>query len=249
MKKFVFLVIIILISIGIFYFFSLNDYESPIAPLSPTTAPAPENSVLVDFNSQSYRIYYTKLSGKKISLIPNFDTQQDALTVAQENNCASATSGGFYTENNKPLGFFKVDGTVISAAVSDTKLLTGYFYLDEQGDPKITYQIPANYSTAFQTGPYIIYDKPFSTVNDKQARRIVIVETDQQDYYSTAIILEGDELYGPTLRDLPPILFSIETPFTVSRALNLDGGKASFYFNGETTLSELTPVGSVMCIR
>jgi hypothetical protein len=56
---------------------------------------------------------------------------------------------------------------------------------------------------------------------------------------------------GPKLADLPSFVSKLEKDVQVplADAINLDGGSASTFKNGETYLTELSPVGSLLCIK
>ncbi|KKW11013.1 MAG: hypothetical protein UY49_C0010G0009, partial [Microgenomates group bacterium GW2011_GWC1_49_7] len=62
---------------------------------------------------------------------------------------------------------------------------------------------------------------------------------------------EDSVFEGPLLADLPKVIQKINTEenLGIVDALNLDGGSASAFDNGETSLSELTPVGSLFCVN
>ena len=65
-------------------------------------------------------------------------------------------------------------------------------------------------------------------------------------------VYSGDSVFdGPLLADLPLVIEKIsdEEKLDIAEAINLDGGSASSFYQGETTISELTPVGSLFCIK
>lgn len=248
----VFLIIIGLVLIANRYY-NPSYFPSPTLTSSPTptiTPIVPINVLEIDYQGTTYLIYYSILSGKKIKLIPNFDQKLSAKSLVKENNCLAAINGGFYTPEGEPLGLFITDNKIYNEEETINKtLLTGFFYLDEQGNPKIGNTYFSGSLLVLQAGPLIINNYPLSTIIDEQARRSVIVEDTQGNYYILAIIVKDDLYLGPSLEDLPPLLFSIEKPFQVSTALNLDGGSSAVYFGEDKiVLSELSSVGSILCL-
>lgn len=210
----------------------------------------PAAQIMISYQGIEYNFYYFPLSGKTIKLIPNFTQQTGANTLATQHICESASSGGFYTKEDTPLGLFKVDGEILQQERKETNLVNGFFYLDEAGNPAINSFYMESANTILQTGPYMPSRQPLSIMNDKQARRIVVFETTTGAYYIGALTAKDLFTSGPFLSQVPPILFSITDPFSITKALNLDGGAASFYTDKNGfTLSELTHVGSVICVR
>lgn len=237
--------------------FSLGttDLKPTITPNpSPAIIPSPtaKNVFYITYDNREYSIYYTKLNGHTITLLPNFSQKAASQTLIKENNCQAAVNGGFYDKEEEPIGLFIANGKVYKEEdEEDTSLLTGFFYLDDTGSPHIERNSPLKSTNIIQAGPLIINSTPFITKVDETARRSVLAETDNGDFYALSIIEKGDNYFlGPTLADLPPLLFSIDTPFKIIKALNLDGGSASvFYGDDGFSLSELSTVGSIICIH
>lgn len=76
------------------------------------------------------------------------------------------------------------------------------------------------------------------------------VTLSQQIVFMT--IYTADAVFGgPLLGDLPAFVDAIakreSLPFV--SAINLDGGSASAYSSKNVSLDELTPVGSIFCIK
>ncbi|KKR49879.1 MAG: hypothetical protein UU81_C0022G0008 [Microgenomates group bacterium GW2011_GWC1_41_8] len=215
-----------------------------------TVPPQAKNKIEIPYNQSTYTLYYSSLSNSTIKVIPNFTEKINAESLSEKNNCRIASNGGFYTTNDTPLGLLKINDEIISREKTDSNLINGFFYLDQVGNPHIDGQYPSDAPTIIQSGPFFSAGDTISTVNDKPSRRIVVMETTSGEYYIAAITTKEITTSGPLLSDLPVILFSIEEPFQVRTALNLDGGAASFYKDESGfTLSELTHVGSVICVK
>ncbi|MBI4130137.1 hypothetical protein HY468_02375 [Candidatus Roizmanbacteria bacterium] len=207
-------------------------------------------SILVKHEETSYRILYTKLAGQTITIIPNYQTKKAAATIVEENTCKAASSGGFYKEDNKPLGLLKINNELFNPESNDTRLLTGFFFIGKNNTVGIGKTYPDDAPTVLQSGPYFTSANRLQLRQDGLARRIMIIEDTSGQFYLAAITMQENTHSGPLLANLPPILFSIKEPFRVTSILNLDGGSASFFMDESGyTLSELTYVGSLICIR
>lgn len=231
---------------------SENDQrEASISSNPPSISIAtPENSIDIPFGQTSYTLYYSRIDNGTITVIPNFSEKVSAASIAEKNDCRKAGNGGFYTEEDTPLGLFRLNGAVLSNEREETNLITGFFYIGQSGDPGIGREYPEDAPTIIQTGPFFSRDDTFTTVQDKPARRTLIIETTSGQLYIASITAKGTAASGPYLSVLPEILFSVDEPFEVQYILNLDGGAASFYKDESGfTLSEFTHVGSVICVK
>lgn len=259
MKKLVIFTSVFLIIYFIFYFLiwksGSENKNGVITEASPTpyltNAPQASNFINVEIDGKSYLVYFSRLSDKKIEIIPNFSQKRSSLTIIEEAGCKAAINGGFYTKEGEPLGLFIVNGKTYSPEIiSDKSLLTGYFYLDLSGKPFINNQKPLDSLFVIQSGPFIESNYKFSTTVDEETRRTVIVQTTQGIVYVLTIVGKDDLYSGPLLSDLPLLLFSITTPFKIEKALNMDGGSASAYYGEDGfSLGELSPVGSIICVK
>ncbi len=211
-----------------------------------------KNVFTLNFANKNYLIYFFPLSEKNLTIIPNFNQKDLAQNLVKEKDCVFAINGGFYDQTGKPLGLFIADGEVKSQEIkNDQVLLTGFFYLDQDNQPQISRIRPDKTDNIIQAGPFIDNAFKFKTIADQEARRVLIAQTEEDQLYALAVIQEENPYQGPLLTDLPALLFAIKQPFVIKQALNLDGGSASFYYNAydNFTLSELTPVGSLICVR
>lgn len=228
-----------------------TNEQSRHVELSPTLSPTPPNqNSIITFQNTRYRIYVADITDRDVALIPNFTEKQSASALAQANNCHTATSGGFYTPENKPLGLFIADGKTYADEVSETRLLSGFFSVTDSGMLLLSDKAIAGVQHSVQSGPLLHRDQAFSTVRDEPARRIVVAQNDNGATFLIAVT-EADNVHsGPFLRYLPDIIFSLDEPTPFTNALNLDGGAASYYQDGtKVRLSELTTVGSIICVK
>jgi uncharacterized protein YigE (DUF2233 family) len=169
-----------------------------------------------------------------------------------ENNCVSAVNGGFYDKQNRPLGYFQSNGKTFTPKI-DSDLLNGFLWENASGSAVISRELPnTTVIFALQTGPMLMFDEKtllLSINNDSRARRMVA----GKNMYNQLVfftVYNGDSVYdGPLLTDLPSVIQAIGTKenLNIAEAINLDGGSASAFYSGDTRLSELTPVGSLVC--
>lgn len=246
----------ILIALVVFYFYHRlpKPDEQKTAPLNVSIdlspSPSPEHIITITFEEKGYKLVYEPLRGKTIRLIPNFTEKRSASAIAEENSCKVASSGGFYTKADKPLGLFKTDGKVLGNRVNNSSLLTGFLYVTDTGEAYIDSEVTDEHPIILQSGPLFTSNKPYPTQRDEYARRNMVIEdTDGHEYIAT--IFGSENTYsGPKLSDMPNILFSFNAPFRIQRALNLDGGSASFFkLSNDFMVSEIVAVGSVICIK
>ncbi len=257
MKKILAIIILLLLVFLIFQIFQSNQINfknpvsSPTPSLSKSSSKQPENFIDFQLNNANFVIYFSKISGKTIKLIPNFEKKQSALAIASQENCQLAVNGGFYTTEGMPLGLFIADGKIYNEQLEDkNSFLNGFFIVDVDGSVYLEKSPKTASYIALQSGPFISQNKLLDITIDENARRVILIKDVSGSIYVAVVVNKESNYSGPTLKELPIIVFSAHFPFTVEAALNLDGGSASFYFEKDNiSLSELTPVGSVICIK
>lgn len=179
-----------------------------------------------------------------IILIPNWDKPKKFKEVMVSEKCLFGTNGGFYTTQNKPIGLVKANNIVLNSS-QNNRLFNGY--VSSQG---IGYEIPNDANWALQTGPMLWEDNQLinvKTTNDKSARRGVAITTTDNKLYFAIFYNSQAPVLGPYLNDLPEILKSLN--ISIKSAINLDGGRASAFYDGNTFLEESDPVGTVLCAK
>ncbi len=107
---------------------------------------------------------------------------------------------------------------------------------------------------ALQAGPIVRRDgQPvlLSLITDEQARRIIVATAHNTTLVFLALYDPDNTYLGPLLRDVPRHVSIIQDTIgeTFENAINLDGGSASVFLSEETSLQELTLVGSFFCAR
>ncbi len=261
MKRIFFAALICCIALLIwiaFQFVTINFHTySPNSVTSPITEPSNIPSyptVSASGTSYTYEIIAVATSSS-ITLIPNFTEKREAKALADENKCRGSVNGGFYDTAGKPLGFFYTDGQTYGKNIQST-LMNGYFWADTNGAAFISSKLTGNttYRFSFQTGPILLLDgqrQSLTIQNDEHARRMVAAKTADGHYVFLTVYSADSVFSGPLLSELPQVVTSISHTdnLNIEDAINLDGGSASVFYNAQTNLGELTPVGSILCIK
>lgn len=235
-----------------------NIQNKKIAGLSvrtPSSTIMPENTVEINFKGKSYWASWISIfDTDRLVLYPNFEAKDTSLTFIKKNNCKSLISGGFYTEDDKPLGLFIAEGEKLRDKIKSS-LATGIFSLAYNGAVDISSDsVDEKPRFAIQTGPILIENGIFRKLysrDDTAARRVVVSLTEKNEVVFIAFYSSSSPLQGPYLADLPPFLsrFQDKTGIHLAKAVNLDGGSASAFYNGSFLLEEINYVGSYFCIR
>ena len=245
--------LIVIVSIGLIKSFSNPVPPSPLIGITikpESTKALQMKSRIISYGNNEYRLVYEPLAGREILLIPNFNEKQLSSSIIETHKCTIASSAGFYTTENTPLGLFKIDGVELGTNKNNSSLLTGYLYISNNGTIMIESTYRDDFSTALQSGPLFTKAQTFTSKQDEHARRIVIIADTAGEYYLASLYQDSNNFSGPLLSEIPRILYSADSPLSVNKILNLDGGSASFFYNGsDKSVSELVPVGGVICVR
>lgn len=229
------------------------DALSPIAAPTPTIAVQHVPSVTINNEQFTYSYFIVQLPSD-ISLIPNFSRPKDVQTLMTENTCTSAVNGGFYDTAGRPLGYFFSNTRTYSAKIVSS-LVNGFFWADDSGTALISTALPdIPYRFALQTGPMILFNGQTMVLtiqNDEYARRMVAGKTTDNQFVFLTVYSSDSVFSGPMLSQLPALVADISTKenLDIADAVNLDGGSASAFYSSDTRLSELTPVGSIFCVK
>jgi len=248
----VILAVIILGFLAIFYF-DLLQRESPKEV--ERVAEVFEKSTSTNFSMSGFTVTgFTLNPNSFVNLISNFENKISSTEILEKEKCSYLVNGGFYGEENVPIGLFKTADGYLSE-FKNNRLFNGLVVSFENGKLDILEKIDnREISFGFQTGPVLFRGGEKVNLDlpvDKKARRIVFVQTlDGKDLF-LAFYDPQSFFSGPTLVDLPSLIEKYEDEFglEITDAINLDGGTASVYFDGETHLKELKPVGSFLCIN
>lgn len=253
------LFIIFFLFIGLAYMTSKQfapKKEMPSTSLSPSPSTASLPSVYTQTISYkgagiAYE-YFIVDNLSNLTLIPNFKEKKSSNELKTEFFCKAGINGSYYDKEGNPLGGFTAGGETLKKPIS-SRLMDGYLSLDESR-AKISLTPLSNASIILQTGPLLMVDREVTTLkiaSDEQARRSVAAITDDKNLIFLVLFDPQYTYLGPYLSDLPSITKEISKvlPSPIVSAINLDGGNASAFFSGNTTLSELFPIGSLFCLQ
>jgi len=213
------------------------------------------NYKTLQYNKQKYAYLFFKVKElAKLKLVLNSEKESFRSLVAK-NSCAAAINAGFYDALDKPLGLWFAEGLLLANTDEDSTLLNGFFSISKGGVAHINSDISeeADFRLALQSGP-LLYESgtplPLKLITDKNARRSVVLVDTAGAVYFVSIFDPQSVFSGPLLVDLPAVLqaFAEEENITPLSALNLDGGFASAFFDGENSLEEYKGVGGMLCI-
>lgn len=175
------------------------------------------------------------LSTKSVTVrvIDNPAGDDDLAVVMRRENCLAGVNGGYFDQENKPVGLLISDGNVV-APFRKARLLSGVMVIVSG---RVQLLRAAEYSSkreaaaALQSGPFLVdRGRPVPGLNDLRSARRTFIVTGEPD--RAAIGFCSDV----TLAQLGKILATpgVAPDLKVQRALNLDGGSSSaFWFAGE----------------
>lgn len=226
----------------------------PEATRDPLPTDLPDAAVTVGAATYRFRLTVVPASAPVI-LLPDFGKKLTASAIVGTEHCSAAINGGFYTKDYTPLGMWD-DGRNDRFPAIRSALVNAFVMKEKSGGMRIVSDAPAEgtYAFAFQTGPRLMEDGQalsLTIANDEQARRSVLATTKDGRTVLLSIFGETSMYGGPMLADLPRVVFAIsghEGP-AFTDAVNLDGGSASFFWDGERMIDELTTVGSAVCVK
>ena len=178
---------------------------------------------------------YVYVVNSNIELISNFSEKKSAKDLMKENGCVAGINGGFYTEDNKPLGLFINDYKLVQKE-SSSLLFNGF--VSEKG---ISRNMPTDVKWGFQTGPMLVDEDRGLKIEireDRPARRSVIGVNKLGEF----VFISTDPV---NLEDLPEKIKNLN----LVTAVNLDGGSAAAFYSPDMTISESSPVGSWLCAK
>jgi len=253
----------------IIYFFSVKSRQNsfqrknssePVYAPSPISIPDNLQKIELNFANQPLIIYATEINQQTtMLLIPNFTNKESGLILTEKSHCQKAINGGFYQNNNKPLGLFISQGIEYGKEIR-SNLVTGFFWQEKNGQRLVSRIKPEdivdNLDFILQTGPFMtVGDYRLKLVSDEKTRRMLLALDKNNKLYIISVTDKNNSFNGPFLSDLPQIfhLPDIQKHIAVTTLLNLDGGAASYFYvsDGKTnfSLSEITPIGSLLCIK
>ncbi len=254
---FVFIIGIIISSMIMGFLIILSLFMNKKEKTSPQVLSSilPENTIEIPYRNNFYWIGWIEIEDNdNIFLYPNFIEKKSSKDLLEKSRCQKLVNGGFYTQDDKPLGLMISEGVKISDESRNT-LIPKFFYMTYNKESSISYTLPnKNIRFAIQSGPVIIEDgikKTVSIKNDKSARRVAVAITNDDKILFLVVYKKEEIMQGPYLSYLPEIIFLIQKKIgrQFKEVLNLDGGTASAFYTGSYSISEIAYIGSYFCIR
>ena len=225
--------------------------QSP-TPSSPVVQPSFTPSTFSYHDHQYAYVLFSVDDPTRVSLIPNFIDGLTSDEIREKYACSAGINGGFYTKEKTPLGGFVVEGNIYRESVKN-RLIDGFLWIQENR-AGIGLESPKQPRISLQSGPLLMRESaPMTLViqNDEYARRSLGAVTFNGSLLFIMLYDPEAVFSGPMLGDLPAIVTMLNTTANlhITDAINLDGGNASVFFTTDTTLSELTPLGSLFCLK
>lgn len=231
--------------------------KSAVVPLPSPTIPIVNDTPIgknVSYENSLYQYRFIRIpQGTRIILVENFSKQESVQTIIQQHACTAGINAGYYTTDHLPLGKWNNGNTALESA-GDTRFINSFVSTDETSRMvAITAEEPILYGWYFQTGPQLFGEGspfPLRIKNDEPARRSILIKLTDESTIFLSLFGQSSVLSGPLLGDAPGILSVIgqQESWEIDAATNLDGGRASFFWDGTRVLDEVTPVGSVLCV-
>lgn len=243
MKK---ILLLILMTAAVIWWFNRPD---PVS--QPRVSPSPVTELeSVAYRDKIYRFaHFIVDDPTRLNLIVNTDFEATRALIDRY-QCRYLVNGGFYDENNQPLGWLVSQGQELSAPII-SRLLDGFLATNGQAFIDFT-QSEDSVRSAVQSGPMLVFESALlnlNIANDELRRRVVALLTADQHLIFLSVVGQDSELSGPYLADLPDLVLAIADQLGLSAraAINLDGGTASAFYTDKVYLKELNPVGSIFC--
>jgi exopolysaccharide biosynthesis protein len=256
MKKLFLVVPLLILAFAAFLIYK-NQSPSSSKTLGDSTVATPiestNSSVNINYKGQNFTIGWFQINNMdNLKLFPNFAEKVSSRDILGDYECQMMSNASYYTEDNKPIGLFISNGKILSKWQKNS-LLDGVLSINDLNTPRITRTEPEDHLVnAVQAGPILKENNMYEKLNitsDKDSRRIFAAVTGDNSLYFLTAYNPNSQYSGPYLADMPNILklFEDKTKITFADAINLDGGAASTYFNGDINLSEVSPVGAFFC--
>jgi exopolysaccharide biosynthesis protein len=247
--------------LGLLAFFVFRSSSSPpvpvITPLPPPQASPPpiiNTMATVEYADQLFHFSWVKIDQpQNLDIYPNFQAKSSTQELINQQNCSILVNGGFYGQDDHPIGWLVSQGNLVSQPVK-SRLLNGYLSLinDQVSISAIRPQTAV--TLGLQSGPLLVFDqKPLILkIKDDQARRRLIAAQTNNHQLIFLVIVGSDSLFtGPLLADTPAVVTAIGGKIgeSLTAALNLDGGSASVFYTPGIYLEEFSWIGSYFCLH
>ncbi len=250
-------IVILLIFLVTAYIFVFRQNFTPQISGSSHITPTIESQVTPSQASvktvDQYAYEIIPLIDHTIHLYSNLDEKLTSSALFAKYDCVAATSGGFYDEQDRPIGLFISEHQLHRRSIGHD-LFIGYISSRDGTSMRISREPPSDdVLWALQSGP-IVWDEGVTTINmksDENARRIIAAVDEDGKGYLLSITVQDSEYSGPPMMQIPQVLEKIQANENIHfrMALNLDGGFHSFFKSGTVYQSSLATPGSILCVK
>lgn len=232
------------------FLFPEFEMSQPIQDQETTSLPT---SIADSVNG--YQIYWVEVSEiGKLWLYNNLNQKISAKQAFETYQCSLIINGGFYSPEEKPIGWFHNHEGEQSVPQKNS-LFDGYIWVSKNDTFEITKtkKNPAETRIGLQSGPILYYQQQPTQLDlnqDKYARRSFAAKTTFNTVIFGLVVDESNTNSGPLLSQMPEIInqFATQNQITIQSAINLDGGSASAFLTPNIKLSEIKPVGNYFCV-
>lgn len=239
----------VLVGIGLSW---LGGNGVDVSYIEPKQSEGVEKKTVV-FEDEKYEYLWYELSADEtVSLSINVPKSKSSREFIGDNECRALINGGFYATNMRPLGLVREMDMIHSPEIKSS-LFNGFLGWDDDKSV-ITQDSTISTDIMLQTGPLLLLDGkrlPLTVKNDEARRRMVAMIDSQGRLIFVGVREDESSQMGPFLNRLPEVLEAIADAENVQieSAINLDGGSASVFYDGESFWSEVKPVGTYLCVR
>lgn len=251
-------IILFILAAGLFFLWINKEHPSPQQQLTTTPTAAPVITPEVKTIQSKSETYVYEIIGpinpERVTLYSNLPDKKSSSELKNIYSCQSLTSAGFYGTNDQHIGLFLVDDVIIQEQ-SQNAFFNAFIWNTRKNVAGIGQVLPDNQlSFAIQTGPLLITEnsaRQLSLTVDEEARRIALGVTENNSIVFYVVHKPGNTFSGPTLANLPEIIHSINSQenLSIPTAINLDGGNHSTFRSPTNSISELSAVGGIFCIK
>ncbi len=244
--------------LSFFFWFSSSQKASP----EPTTEKQEAKSEVIStgmksltFNEEKFLFLAEKISEpQKLMLYPNFEEKLSSAVLFENNHCRFLVNGGFYGQDNQPLGWFFAQEKLFKKETKNA-FLNGFLAMNKEGVIFLSDVSPSEPLVwGLQTGPLLILKSQPLVLNlthDETDRRLIVALNEKNELFFLVVTKTDSLAFGPLLEDLPLIVEQIgsELNENFQAAVNLDGGTASAFLTQTKSIKEYTWIGSFFCLQ
>jgi len=232
----------------------VTEVVEMVEELEPTPVPTLDKMKTLSLTDGKYRYAWLLVENiNKLRLAANFEEALGSENLIRRDECVVLVNGGFYNTNDSPIGWFYAMGEEISESEANN-LFNGYISVASDSAVIAATREENNLVSGLQSGPLLAEGGQFKALsinNDERRRRVVAVTGDSGEVYFGVVTGANSLFEGPLLGDLSRVVEAItkQEGVSVEGAINLDGGSASAFYDGDIYIRETSYIGSYFCLN